>query len=207
MDRRTPPTLEVEAALERRGATTIAGCDEVGRGAPFGPVAVGIAVLATPLTAPPPGLRDSKLLSAIQRTALVPQIRGWVLDASVGFAEAAEVDAHGILGALNMAGHRALAQLRHPPEVVVLDGPLAWLELAPGQASVHPEVGGDRRCAVVAAASVLAKVARDLLLDDLDQRYPGYGFSTNRGYGTAAHRAAARSLGLTPEHRHSWRFP
>lgn len=204
------PTLEVEQGLHAAGARFVIGCDEVGRGAIAGPVAVGLAVVNAAVGPIPQGLRDSKLLSEKRREALAPLARDWVLFSAVGLATAVEVDEIGITAALGLAGKRALIALHEAgapvrDSTVLLDGKHDWL--TPALASPLPvvtRVKGDRDCASVAAASVIAKVHRDHLMIVEDQRMPGYGWSGNKGYGSAAHFAAIVELGATELHRHTW---
>ncbi len=215
------PTLDEERTLLAAGATRVAGVDEVGRGALAGPVSVGIVVVDATVTAPPAGVRDSKDLSPVRRTALVPAIGEWATASAVGHAAPAEVDAYGLTGALRLAGHRALARIGDPvPDVVLLDGHHDWLTV-PDQhdllAAGHPDlvavrrvvtrVKADRQCAAVAAASVLAKVARDALMAVLAVDHPGYGWERNKGYASPEHQDAIRRLGPSPLHRLSWNLP
>ncbi|MBD5788196.1 ribonuclease HII [Cellulosimicrobium terreum] len=201
--------------------------DEVGRGALAGPVSVGVAVVDLSTRPCPPGLTDSKLLSAAAREALVPPTRSWCLAWAVGHAGPAEIDAHGIIGALRLAGRRALAQVRRDVgdvDTVLLDGKHDWLsrpafdlfeafDLDPlgDERLVEPRVRtlvkADLQCASVAAASVLAKCERDGLMSGLARQYPAFGWDQNKGYGAAAHVTALREHGPTPQHRRSWRLP
>ncbi len=194
--------------------------DEVGRGSPAGPVFVGLVVLDVGVGRPPTGIRDSKLLAAPAREGLAPGIRAWATAWALGSAAPDEVDAFGVTGALRLAGRRALGRLAEPPDVVLLDGNHDWLSVGGGSGDAvdHAEVhrGGvevvtrikaDRTCTSVAAASILAKVARDAVMVALAAEYPGYGWEANKGYGTEAHLAAIRRLGTTPHHRLSWRLP
>ena len=216
--RRTAPTLRVERGLLRRGATLVAGMDEVGRGSPAGPLHVGVVVVDAATPPAPAGVRDSKLLAPARREALVPAVRSWAVACAVGWAGPGEVDAHGVVGALRLAGHRALAQLGCRPDVVLLDGGHDWLTgpaapLVDGGAPpgsgvrVVTRVKADLSCASVAAASILAKVERDAVMCALSARHPAYGWADNKGYGTAGHLEALALLGPTPHHRVSWRLP
>ena len=207
------PTLDFERELLRGGAGLIVGIDEVGRGALAGPVSVGVAVIDHTVGPIPPGLADSKLISAKKRDALVPLLTDWVVAHAVGHAEPGEIDAVGIVAALRRAAIRALAQLPVTPDIAILDGSHDWLSrsddlFAVGEdvvtPRVHVRVKADRDCAVVAAASVLAKVERDALMADLDGRFPGYGVADNKGYGSDSHRAAIAALGASDMHRRSW---
>ncbi|CED91586.1 ribonuclease HII [Actinomyces succiniciruminis] len=220
----------------------VGGMDEVGRGSLAGPVSVGLAVVsrATP-AAFPSGLADSKQLTPRRREALVEPCRAWVVDHAVGHAAPAEIDALGIIGALRLAGQRALAEVAvrgHLPGAIILDGTMNWLRpptgpvpadaaeqttvpaaVAPvGQAasvavapaarpipSVYTSVKADAHCAVVAAASVLAKVERDALMTALPD--PGYDWVRNKGYTSPAHIEGLARLGASDQHRRSWHLP
>lgn len=223
---RQPPDTLVESAWLAEGVEVVAGMDEVGRGALAGPVTVGCAVVSTATLAEPfpTGLTDSKLLSPAARARIEPAVAGWVLAWGVGHASPAEIDAHGIVAALRTAGLRALraAQVAGPTvRAVLLDGSHDWLTAA-GQddlfAADDPEddgvvrdvrtlVKGDLRCASVSAASVLAKQARDRLMAEADTRHPGFGWASNKGYGSADHLAELRRVGPCDEHRRSWNLP
>ena len=208
-----------ERAPLARGAVVV-GLDEVGRGALAGPVVVGAVALAG-ADRPPPGLDDSKALSRGARAALVGPITAWAADWSLGWAGADEVDAWGLRLALAVAATRALAALRVAPGVALVDGNLNLLDapVAPSLGAPEPPalayaglawralVGGDARCAAIAAASVLAKVHRDAAMRDAHRAHPAYGWSSNVGYGAPAHLAALRALGPTPMHRRSWALP
>jgi ribonuclease HII len=215
------PTLTFERTFTSAGHRYIAGCDEVGRGALAGPVSVGLVVIDLDAVRGLRGVRDSKLLSAAERTALVPRIRRWAAAYGVGHATAEEIDANGLMSALRAAGNRAweqvLATVR--PDAVILDGNHDWLsargqgslfdtEPAPGgcDSPVHTRIKADLDCLSVAAASVLAKVERDAMMISLAQEHPGYGWEVNKGYATAGHRAAIDDRGATDYHRRSWRL-
>lgn len=205
------PTLdyEFELLVTRR---QILALDEVGRGALAGPVAVGAQLFEADFTAAPQGIRDSKLLSEKQREKIYPEVCAWGQGA-VGFSSPQTVDCEGITRALGLAGVSAITQLltcdtmlKHT--VVLLDGKHDWLtaalpELLQGL-QVVTKVGADRACATVAAASIRAKVARDRLMQQAALEYPGYGWESNKGYGSKAHLAAIAEKGITPLHRASW---
>jgi len=190
--------------------------DEVGRGSPAGPVLVGVVVIDAATAPAPVGVRDSKLVVPAAREALVPRIRAWAAGA-VGAAGPDVVDAVGVAGALRLAGLRALARLDVVPDLVLLDGVHDWLtgpatgrsdgEILPEPAPVVTKARADRTCASVAAASILAKVARDAIMTQLSADYPDYGWDANKGYGTAEHLEALARLGPTPHHRLTWRMP
>jgi len=204
------PTLDVERELHAGGAEWVIGCDEVGRGAIAGPVAVGVSAVLGDCADAPQGLRDSKLLSEARREALFPAAGEWCHRWAVGLAEADEVDRLGIVAALGLAGRRALVELHHRGvgvlrSVVLLDGAHDWL--TPALATPPPvqtRVKADRDCASVAAASVLAKVHRDRLMVAADAEHPGYSWASNKGYGSKAHYAGLAELGPSPLHRVSW---
>lgn len=209
------PTLEVERALFADGATLVIGCDEVGRGAIAGPVAVGLAVFLPDVDAMPQGLRDSKLLSEAKREALHPVVAEWTPNWAVGLADNAEVDSIGIIAGLGLSAIRALESLvvtGVPVEsaILVLDGSHDWLTpaLADWHETSRPRVitrvKADRDCATVAAASVLAKVHRDRLMIEADGVHPGYDWVSNKGYASASHYAAIERLGSSALHRWSW---
>lgn len=204
------PTLSVERAILRSGARFVIGCDEVGRGAIAGPVAVGLSVVEVGVRGIPVGLRDSKLLSEKRREELEPVARAWSRYSAVGLASADEVDSIGIVAALGLAGRRALVEL-HEAEVaihesvVLLDGAHDWLTPALTKPPrVQLRVKADRDCASVAAASVVAKVHRDRLMVGADAVHPGYGWPGNKGYGSADHFAAIAELGPSAMHRQTW---
>ncbi|MGL5828503.1 MAG: ribonuclease HII [Angustibacter sp.] len=211
---RPGPTLRVERALLVGRVQSLAAMDEVGRGALAGPVSVGVVLIGGSVEDPPDGVRDSKLLAAAAREALVPQIRRWARAHAVGHAGATEVDEVGIIGALRLAGGRALAALGAEPDVILLDGSHDWLSdpmnqglFAAPAPPVVTRVKADLECAGVAAASVLAKVERDEMMAALHRGYPHYGWSANKGYASAEHLGALAELGPCAEHRRSWQLP
>ena len=218
----TAPTLRYERELLRSGVTAIACADEAGRGALCGPVSVGVVLVTGRTPTAPKGVRDSKLLSEQRRMDLAPKIRRWA-DHAVGMASAAEIDELGIMAALRLAGHRALTALPMRADLVLLDGNHDYLTPA-AQASLFgdgPVDGGvaidvprvvtrvkaDMQCAGVAAASILAKTARDAIMVDLSGQFPDYRWEENKGYAAPEHLDALRRLGPTPHHRVSWSLP
>ncbi|MFN9744634.1 MAG: ribonuclease HII [Betaproteobacteria bacterium] len=176
----------------------VAGVDEAGRGPLAGPV-VAAAVILDDLQ-PIRGLADSKALTPLRRERLHDEIRARALCCSVAQASVEEIDRLNILQATLLAMRRAVEGLRLLPHRVVVDGNRAPALPMPVQAVVK----GDARVAVVSAASILAKVARDRLCADLHQRFPHYGFDGHKGYPTPAHLAALREHGPCPEHRRSY---
>ena len=207
------PDLTEEKRLRAGGQTWVAGMDEVGRGAWAGPVTVGVAVLAPKTTkrTMPRWLRDSKQLSEARREAIFTSVGEWCADWSVGHATPEECDRWGMRIALRLAAERALAGLSHAPDALLVDGPLDLLSRPePGQGpftgTVHPIIGGDARCASVAAASVLAKVVCDRGMRDESPHFPPYEFERNKGYPSPTHQMALRGYGLSSIHRRSWSF-
>lgn len=210
------PSLRVEKRLLGAGRVTVIGMDEVGRGAIAGPVGVGVAAVTIDVGRVPQGLADSKLLSAARRTDLVPVVTRWARTA-VGMASAEYVDRQGIVPALGAAGAQALESLvadglSLDGAVVVLDGSFDWLTRAV-PASLRPptdplevvvQVKADRDCASVAAASIVAKVARDALMIAAHDEAPHYAWASNKGYGSTAHYDAIRTVGAHALHRKSW---
>jgi ribonuclease HII len=176
----------------------IAGVDEAGRGPLAGPV-VAAAVILDPAR-PVRGLRDSKLLSEIQRDRLAPRIRERAIAWAVAAADVAEIDRLNILWASMLAMQRAVAALAVAPDAAWIDGDRCP-ELA---CPAHAFVGGDALHAAIAAASILAKTARDAMLRELDGAYPQYGFAQHKGYATPEHRAALSRHGPCPAHRRSF---
>lgn len=217
-----PPTLRHERAFAAVGHRILAGCDEVGRGSLAGPVSVGLVAVDLATVRSLKGVRDSKLLSVADRELLVPLIRKWAPAWGVGHASAAEIDLHGLMGALRLAGTRAWDQVRADltPDVVLLDGNYDWLSPASqvslfdaGEqdgggctAPVHTRIKADMTCLSVAAASVLAKVERDAMMVEYAASHPQYGWDVNKGYATASHRRAIDEFGPTPLHRMSWQL-
>jgi len=204
------PTLRVERALGRSGAPWLIACDEVGRGAIAGPVAVGMVMVETKRRTFPEGLRDSKLLSEPRREELAPLCAEWVAFSAVGLASAEEVDRLGLTACLGLAGARALAGLMDAGAEtdgvpILLDGSFDYLSRSlPRPSRVTARIKADRDCASVAAASVIAKVHRDRLMIGYDSEVPGYHWASNKGYGSPAHLAAIDALGPSRHHRVSW---
>lgn len=203
------PTLDVERELFESGATCIVGVDEVGRGAIAGPVVVGVSLIRA-VTDFPVGLRDSKLISAKRREALVDPVREWAVATEVGEASAIEIDEFGIVASLTRAGERAFAKLAMAGHdlaggVVLLDGTHNWLKggLLP-PLDIRVRAKADRDCAVVAAASVVAKVYRDNLMVVAAGEADTFGWASNKGYGSEGHFDAIRAHGATPFHRTTW---
>ena len=201
---RVDPTLDVERELFAAGARLVAGVDEVGRGALAGPVTIGVVCLDASSDGVPDGLRDSKLMTPRRREAMDVTVKEWAHAWALGDASATEIDALGIMGALSLAASRALSALPVTPDWVILDGTVPFVLEEPGGPRVMTRAKADRDCASVAAASVVAKVARDRLMSRLHELHPVYGWDGNKGYGAAVHTAAIREHGLCDFHRRSW---
>ena len=180
------------------GAETVCGCDEAGRGPLAGPVVAAAVVLApgTEIS----GLDDSKKLSARRREELFCEITEKAVAYSVALASVYEIEKYNILNSALLAMDRAAQTLCVSPSLALVDGNTVRGLSIPARAVV----GGDGICPSVAAASVLAKVTRDRLMEHFDKLYHGYGFSAHKGYGTKAHYAAITQLGPTPLHRMSF---
>ena len=187
--------LYYEERFWSRGLSRVAGVDEAGRGPLAGPVVAAAVILRPGISVP--GARDSKALSKRKREALAGLILSEAAAVGVGAASVREIDRENILVSTRLAMTRALRNLPHAPDHVVVDGlpvkGLGWVHEA--------VVGGDARVHSIACASIVAKVVRDRLMLRLAGRYPGYGWETNMGYGTAEHRAALEQHGPTPHHR------
>ena len=178
-----------------------AGCDEVGRGCLAGPVVAAAVIL--PKNFFHPLLNDSKQLTPKQRQLLSPLIQEQALDWAIGTASPAEIDTINILQASYLAMHRAIAQLKPVPELLLIDGH----RFQPYPSVPHQcIVQGDAQLAPIAAASILAKTHRDALMHRLAKDFPGYGWESNVGYPTQAHRQAIQKQGITPHHRTSFRL-
>jgi ribonuclease HII len=220
MAKRSRDLLKFERPLISRGEVVV-GIDEVGRGALAGPLFVG-AVTVRPGSRPPRGLDDSKRLSADQRTSLVDPLRSWAQEWSLGIVSVAEIDEWGMRLALAIGATRALEGLRSTPTHALVDGPLNLLSATPqfrGRAittcppltyetlPVTMIVKGDQKSAAIAAAAVLAKVARDSMMVDLDRECSEYGWERNKGYGVPEHLESIRRVGVSVHHRLSWNLP
>ena len=220
LKRGTTPTLEFEKRLWEGGFRYIAGIDEAGRGALAGPVAAAVVVLPRPerveglsLAQTLGGVRDSKQMTALARESWAPRIKEFSLAWGVGFASAEEIDTLRIVPATRLAALRAIQSItsacpipdppipdRLFPDYLITDY-LLFPEIPLPQTAL---VKGDQRSLSVAAASVLAKTARDALMRTLDSEYPGYGFARHKGYGTPQHRAAIAQSSLCAIHRKSF---
>jgi ribonuclease HII len=198
------PSLELEEALWQSGMKFIGGIDEAGRGAWAGPVFAGAVILPqdSQIRLTLAGVRDSKQMTPRQRARWALEIKSAALAWAVGAASAAEIDALGILPATRLAMTRAIQGLTPAPEYHLFDF-IHWKD-CPFRG--EKLVKGDNRSLSIAAASVLAKTARDQLLVELEGQYPGYGLARHKGYGTALHRAAIVEHGLASIHRKSFKI-
>jgi len=197
------PDLQFEKALWAQGLRLVAGVDEAGRGALLGPVAAAAVIL--PADLPDlfdrlEGVRDSKEMTPQERDRWAIEIKSTAVAWAVGYASAAEIDQIGIAPATRLAAGRALAQFTVAVEHILID----YITLPEVDKPQTPLVKGDARSLTIAAASVLAKTGRDAILVAMDAAFPGYGLAQNKGYATAAHRAAIASLGPCAQHRHSF---
>jgi len=194
---RISPDFSFETLALAQGATHVVGVDEVGRGPLAGPVTAA-AVQLDPARIPP-GLADSKTLTAARREALYDQIMTFAR-VSIAHATVEEIDSLNILRASHLAMERAVAGLA--ADHALIDGNLIPRGLACPATAI---VKGDAKCLSIAAASIVAKVTRDRIMVDLAQQHPGYGWEANAGYPTKAHLAALQILGVTPWHRRSFK--
>ena len=185
--------FEKEAAA--RSEVPVAGADEVGRGALFGPVVAGAVILGDGFDWA--GLNDSKKLTPRRRAELAARIRKSAAAWSIGEASVEEIDRLNIRMATHLAIRRAVLGLKIPPKLVLIDGIDEPLEGIPQKAIVK----GDSLSVSIAAASIIAKVLRDSMIEAWDATCPGFGLKENKGYGSAAHLEALRTLGPTPFHR------
>ena len=189
-------TLENE--IYAGGVKRLCGVDEAGRGPLAGPVCAAAVIL--PQNCEIEGLNDSKKLTEKKREALFDQITAAAVSYGLAFATVEEIEEYNILGATFMAMNRAIAQLERVPELALIDGNRNTGIQIPSRCIV----GGDGKCADIAAASVLAKVTRDRYMLQMAELYPQYGFEKHKGYGTKAHYEAIRAYGPSPIHRPSF---
>lgn len=189
-------TLENE--IYDSGVSLLCGVDEAGRGPLAGPVCAAACILPRGLVIP--GLNDSKKLTEKKREQLFTVITQQAISYAVAFATVEEIEEHNILAATFMAMNRAIAGLDPAPELCLIDGNRTSGICLPARAVV----GGDGKCADIAAASILAKVTRDRLMLELAEKYPEYHFEQHKGYGTKLHYEALRQYGPSPIHRMSF---
>ena len=196
----THPTFACESALLREGYTRICGIDEAGRGAWAGPLVAACVILPHDFELRGWGVNDSKLLSPKKRSAVFSVIKQRALDFGIGSVSPEEILSRGLSRANRLAMERAVAALSSPPDYLLIDA-----------FRIHTNVPmkifikGDARVASIAAASILAKVARDTIMVELAQKYPRYCFDKHKGYGTALHHAYLKKYGICDIHRKSYR--
>ena len=195
---RTLPTLALEILLIGSSGGPVCGVDEAGRGPWAGPVSAG-AVILNPDDLPA-GIDDSKALTHARREALEIEIKSRALAWGIGFATVEEIETHNILHATGLAMCRAVEALSVKPAAALVDGNYPFRL----PCAVRTVVGGDGLSLSIAAASILAKTARDRLMVELDAEYPGYGFAGHKGYNAPVHQEALRTLGPCPAHRRGW---
>ena len=192
------PTLGLERLLIQSSGGPVCGVDEAGRGPWAGPVSAG-AVILNPDDLPA-GIDDSKALTHARREALEIEIKARAIAWGVGFASVEEIDALNILHATGLAMCRAIEALSVQPVAALVDGNYRFKL----PCDIQTVVKGDSLSLSIAAASILAKTARDRLMVELDSDYPGYGFAGHKGYNAPIHSEALRTLGPCPAHRRSW---
>lgn len=196
--------LQIEDELRKSGVNIIAGIDEVGRGPLAGPVYAACVVLPEDFRVP--GVDDSKKVTEKQREMLSQKICECAIAYGIGVATAKEIDEINILNATKLAMHRAIKEVQNKLpegekiEMLLVDA----VDLEAEGIPQKPIIKGDATCYSIAAASIVAKVARDSFMKEIEGEYPGYGFASNKGYGTAAHYDGLRALGISPIHRKSF---
>jgi len=198
VNRGNSPGLVLERAYWEAGAEVVVGIDEVGRGAWAGPLSVGAAVV--PSDRRVYKIRDSKMLTEIEREAMFERVAGWARAWAVGHATHEECDELGMSEAQRLAARRAIGGLGLVPDQVIVDG--NW-DFVGGARRV---VGGDRISLSVAAASILAKVTRDRIMRGQADEFPAFNFEANKGYPCPIHKAALQAWGPSAIHRRSWVF-
>ena len=197
------PDFSIELKLSGGSGMLIAGVDEVGRGTLAGPVLAAAAILPEPVPIEHEALvNDSKILSPATREKAFSWLVKWCVSYGIGTCSAAEIDSIGIVASTKQAMIRAVAELDPQPHHLIIDA----LQLPAVSMSQTSIVKADSRSQSVAAASIIAKVARDKLRANVfEQEYPGYGFASHKGYGTEFHMLALKELGASPIHRQSFK--
>ena len=197
----TAPT-HIEDSYAAQGITPVAGVDEAGRGALAGPVVACALILPPGLVIP--GVQDSKKLSPKTREILAQEIKAQAIAYAFGIVDAPTIDTINILQGALLAMANATKALNPAPNMLLVDGN----QMPPGLPCPAITITqGDSKSHLIAAASILAKVARDTMMETYHHQYPAYGFAAHKGYGTQAHRAAIAHHGLCPQHRTSFRQP
>lgn len=194
------PNLAIENSLWENGHTFIAGLDEVGRGCFAGPVVVGVVVITADCKLPE-GIRDSKLLKPEKRKTLDFQIKAVVKEWAIGVVDVPIINEVGIGKATQIAFYKAIKSLKQQPNFILID---AFFIDNIDRNIQKPVVHGDGLCLSIAAASIIAKVYRDELMEKLSDEYPEYNFAKHKGYGTKEHQEALKKHGLSSLHRTSF---
>ena len=195
---KTIPTLTLETLLARRVGGPVCGVDEAGRGPWAGPVSAGAVILSADDI--PEGIDDSKALTEKRRAELAVEIKARAVAWGVGFASPEEIENLNILQATGLAMCRAIEAMGVQPKAALVDGNYRFRL----PCDVETAVGGDGLSLSIAAASILAKTARDEIMIAMDAEYPGYGFASHKGYNAPVHQAALKAMGPCPIHRKSW---
>lgn len=195
---RAIPTLTLETLLIQSSGGPVCGVDEAGRGPWAGPVSAAAVILSPDDL--PAGIDDSKVLTAERREVLEIEIKARAIAWGVGFASVDEIAELNILHATGLAMCRAIEAMAVQPVAALVDGNYRFKL----PCEVQTVVGGDGLSLSIAAASILAKTARDRLMIEMDDRYPGYGFAGHKGYNAPVHQQALKTLGPCPEHRRGW---
>lgn len=188
----------LETDLARRVGGLVCGVDEAGRGPWAGPVSAGAVILRADDI--PEGIDDSKALTAARRDGLAVEIKARAIAWGVGFASPEEIEQLNILQATGLAMRRAIEAMSVQPKAALVDGNYRFKL----PCEVETAVGGDGLSLSIAAASILAKTARDRIMIEMDARYPGYGFASHKGYNAPIHQAALKAMGPCAIHRRSW---
>ena len=198
MDDQKEVILQIEKSLWRKGYSLVAGVDEAGRGPLAGPVVAAAVVF--PKTVSPFLFKDSKKIPPSQRLTLFKKIYSEALAVGVGFADSTEIDRLNIYRATVLAAERAISSLPFEPDFLITD----YLKIPSFSNKILPIAKGDERSFSCACASVVAKVVRDFIMEELSELFPGYGFERHKGYPTKAHCTAIKERGITPLHRRSF---
>ncbi|MCS4489086.1 ribonuclease HII [Corynebacterium sp. ES2775-CONJ] len=189
-----------EVALDKAGLGPVAGVDEAGRGSCAGPITIAACILPSHPIAELAELTDSKKLTPLKRAQLYPLILRYALASAIVHISAPEIDIRGIQNANTSGMRRAVAQLKLSPHYILTDA----LRIEGFSAPSLPIIGGDSQARCIAAASVLAKYARDTVMEEYHEKYPVYNFARHKGYGTREHIHAVRLHGASPIHRYSY---
>jgi len=194
------PTLDFETQLWSQGHNLVCGLDEVGRGSFAGPVVTGCVIFPSNIILPK-GIKDSKLLTPKKREELSVIIKKEALYWAVGEIDVTCINEVGIGEATQLAFLKAIENLKQTPDYYLID---AFFIKNLDRGKQKPIIGGDKICATISAASIIAKVYRDDLMRELHKEYPQYNWAQNKGYGTLEHREAIKKYGLCRIHRKSF---